>query len=177
MASRTAAIAASPAATARCFESSSSAPSDRTELGLGLRLCLRRLRQWTKAQVPHRWANQYLQIKSRFNTSALRLTRRVFAIFFGWLSANGNEVAFSTTDHTSGACRANGVHEPLAERDANGGSSASVAKKKVNQLASWLESNGEDGAAANLRKGAHGVVAPPRTRSAARSRRPTPSRT
>lgn len=38
-------------------------------------------------------------------------------------------------------------------RDAYKSKSASVAKKKLLQLASWLDSNGEDGAAASLREG------------------------
>jgi transposase-like protein len=38
-------------------------------------------------------------------------------------------------------------------RDAYASSSAATAKKKLLQLASWLQSNGEDGAAASLREG------------------------
>ena len=38
-------------------------------------------------------------------------------------------------------------------RDAYTSTSAAVAKKKLTQLASWLESNGEDSAAASLREG------------------------
>jgi hypothetical protein len=38
-------------------------------------------------------------------------------------------------------------------RDAYSSTTASTAKKKLMQLASWLESNGEDSAAASLREG------------------------
>src|SRR5271169_3224925 len=38
-------------------------------------------------------------------------------------------------------------------RDAYNSTTASTAKKKLVQLASWLEANGEDGAAASLREG------------------------
>lgn len=38
-------------------------------------------------------------------------------------------------------------------RDAYGSATAATAKKKLQQLASWLESNGEDSAAASLREG------------------------
>ena len=38
-------------------------------------------------------------------------------------------------------------------RDAYSSTTASTAKKKLTQLASWLESNGEDSAAASLREG------------------------
>jgi transposase-like protein len=38
-------------------------------------------------------------------------------------------------------------------RDAYNATTASTAKKKLMQLASWLESNGEDSAAASLREG------------------------
>jgi putative transposase len=38
-------------------------------------------------------------------------------------------------------------------RDAYASATASTAKKKLQQLASWLESNGEDSAAASLREG------------------------
>jgi len=38
-------------------------------------------------------------------------------------------------------------------RDAYDSTTASTAKKKLLQLASWLDSNGEDGAAASLREG------------------------
>src|SRR5271163_492772 len=38
-------------------------------------------------------------------------------------------------------------------RDAYDSATAATAKKKLVQLASWLEANGEDGAAASLREG------------------------
>jgi transposase-like protein len=38
-------------------------------------------------------------------------------------------------------------------RDAYDSTTATTAKKKLMQLASWLDSNGEDGAAASLREG------------------------
>jgi hypothetical protein len=54
------------------------------------------------------------------------------------------------SDHLSESRRAYVVKQM---RDAYNSTTASTAKKKLMQLASWLESNGEDSAAASLREG------------------------
>jgi transposase-like protein len=58
--------------------------------------------------------------------------------------------ARNVRDHLSEARRA---YVAKQMRDAYNSTTASTAKKKLMQLASWLEANGEDGAAASLREG------------------------
>jgi putative transposase len=58
--------------------------------------------------------------------------------------------ARNVRDHLSESRRAYVVKQM---RDAYNSTTASTAKKKLMQLASWLESNGEDSAAASLREG------------------------
>jgi putative transposase len=58
--------------------------------------------------------------------------------------------ARNVRDHLSEARRA---YVAKQMRDAYDSTTAATAKKKLMQLASWLDSNGEDGAAASLREG------------------------
>ena len=58
--------------------------------------------------------------------------------------------ARNVRDHLSEARRA---YVAKQMRDAYNSTTAATAKKKLMQLASWLDSNGEDGAAASLREG------------------------
>ena len=57
---------------------------------------------------------------------------------------------YNVRDHLSESRRA---YVAKQMRDAYNSTTASTAKKKLMQLASWLESNGEDSAAASLREG------------------------
>ncbi len=66
------------------------------------------------------------------------------------LSAGATRQARNVRDHLPDARRA---YVAKQMRNAYDSTTAGTAKKKLMQLASWLDSNGEDGAAASLREG------------------------